>query len=51
METRLLNTLSGEVFENRREAKIRMGHSNFNRALRDGKILFMSNYSPTDILL
>ena len=51
METRLLNTLSGEVFENRRDAKKRMGHSNFNRALRDGKILFMSNYSPTDILL
>ena len=51
METRLLNTLSGEVFENRKDAKERMGHSNFNRALRDGNILFMSNYSPTDILL
>lgn len=51
METRLINTLSGEVFENRRDAKERMGHSNFNRALRDGYILFLNNYSPTDILL
>ena len=50
METRLLNIISGETFENRKEAKVRMGHSNFNRALRDGNILFLSNYSPTDIL-
>ena len=50
METRLLDIRSGEIFENRKDAKKRMGHSNFNRALRDGKILFLSNYSPADIL-
>lgn len=49
-ETRLLNIISGEIFENRKDAKERMGHSNFNRALRDGNILFVNNFNPTEIL-
>ena len=51
METRLMDIQSGDIYMNRRDAKVRMGHSNYNRALREGNILFLSNYSPTDILL
>ena len=51
METRLMNIQSREIFENRKDAKERMGHSNFNRALRDGNILFLNTYSPSDILI
>lgn len=51
METRLMYIQSREIFENRKDAKERMGHSQFNRALRDGKILFLNTYSPTDILI
>ena len=41
---------SGEIYENRKEAKIKMGHSNYNRALKHGEILFLSLYRPTDII-
>ena len=41
---------SGEVFENRKEAKVKMGHGNYNRALKHGEILFLSTYRPTDII-
>jgi hypothetical protein len=51
METRIMNILSREIFENRKDAKERMGHSKFNRALRDGNILFLNTYSPSDILI
>ena len=42
---------SGEVYENRKEAKIKMGHSNFNRALKNGEMLFLKVYRPTDIII
>jgi hypothetical protein len=51
METRIMNIQSREIFENRKDAKERMGHSKFNRALRDGNILFLNTYSPSDILI
>lgn len=51
METRLMNIQSREIFENRKDAKVRMGHSQFNRALRDGNILFLNTHSPSDILI
>ncbi len=50
METRIMNIQSGIVFENRRDAKMKMGHANYNRALREGNIMFLNNYSTTDIL-
>jgi hypothetical protein len=50
METRLLDIQSGDIYENRKDAKMRMGHSNYNRALRDRNILFLNNYTPTDII-
>ena len=51
METRLMNIQSREIYENRRDAKDKMGHGNFNRALRDGNILFLNTYSLSDILI
>ena len=51
METRLMNIQSREIFENRKDAKVRMGHSKFNRDLRDGNILFLNTYSLSDILI
>lgn len=42
---------TGQTFDNRKEAKIALGHSNFNHALRDGKIVFITTYSPTDIII
>ena len=51
METRLMNIQSREIYENRRDAKVKMGHGNFNRALRDGNILCLNTYSPSDILI
>jgi hypothetical protein len=52
METsRIKHVPSGEVYENRKEAKIKMGHSNFNRALKNGEMLFLKTYRPTDIII
>ncbi len=42
---------TGQTFDNRKEAKIALGHSNFNHALKDGKIVFITTYSPTDIII
>ena len=50
MDTRMMYIPSGEVYNNRKEAKLMMGHANFNRALRyrlmliiDGSDLFEHN--------
>ena len=37
--------LSGEIFENRKEAKLKMGHANYNRALSAGQIEFIQEES------
>lgn len=34
----LVNKLTGEVFTDRKEAKKKMGHANFNRAVKNGNI-------------
>lgn len=36
------NKNTGEIYENRKEAKLKMGHSNFNRALKDGHLAFLN---------
>lgn len=51
MDTRILHVPSGKIYENRKEAKHHMGHNNFNRALRDRKMLFMSTYSTADVII
>jgi hypothetical protein len=38
------------VFESRKDAKVQMGHSAYNKALRNGQMLFLTTYSPTDII-
>ena len=50
MNTKMMYIPSGEVYNNRKEAKLMMGHANFNRALRnrlmliiDGSDLFEHN--------
>ena len=50
MNNKIMYLPSGEVYENRKEAKLMMGHANFNRALRnrlmliiDGSDLFEHN--------
>jgi len=42
---------TGEVFANRRDAKMIIGHSRYNRALKDGKIAFVRTYSADDIIM
>lgn len=41
---------SGVVYENRKEAKLMMGHSNYNKAIRNGQMLFVSTYAPNEIV-
>ena len=36
------NKKTGEIYENRKEAKLKMGHSNFNRALKGGHLAFLN---------
>lgn len=38
MNTRCIYTPTGEVFENRKAAKTKMGHYNYDRALRAGVV-------------
>ena len=41
MDTRMMYIPSGEVYENRKEAKLMMGHANYNRALRNRLMLII----------
>lgn len=34
------------VYKNRKEAKLHMGHSNFNKALKQGQIMFVAGTCP-----
>ena len=44
------NKLTNEIYENRKVAKQRMGHANFNRALKNGDIEIIV-YKETDIII
>ena len=50
MNTRIKHLPTGMVFESRKDAKVQMGHSAYNKALRNGQMLFLTTYSPTDII-
>ena len=50
MDTRILHIPSGAVYANRKEAKLKMGHNNYNRALHRRQMLFLSTYSPSDVI-
>lgn len=41
MDTRMMYIPSGEVYNNRKEAKLMMGHANYNRALKNRLMLFI----------
>ncbi len=38
----IVHQQTGQIFQNRKEAKQTMGHSRFNHALRDKEIVFVS---------
>ena len=50
MITRVKHLPSGRIYENRKDAKYQMGHVAYNKALHEGQILFLTTYSPTDII-
>lgn len=50
MSTKIKFLTTGEIFQNRKEAKLIMGHSNYNRAWKNGEIYIISTPSPTDII-
>ena len=41
MNKKMMYLPSGEVYENRKEAKLMMGHANYNRALKNRLMLFI----------
>jgi len=38
----IIDMRNGDAYENRKEAKRKMGHSNYNRALHDGLLMFVT---------
>ena len=51
MKTFVKHLPSGRVFENRKDAKAQLGHSTYNKALHNGQMLFLTSYSPCDIII
>lgn len=51
MKTTMKHIPSRQTFENRKEAKLVLGHGKFNRALKNGEIIFITTYSPLDIII
>ena len=51
MDTQLMHIPSGAVYANRRDAKMMMGHTSYNKALRRREMLFLSMYEPSDIII
>ena len=46
------NKMNNEIYTDRKEAKMKMGHSNFNKALKNGELEFIiSTHETTDIIL
>lgn len=50
MITRVKHIPSGAVYENRKEAKLIMGHSNYNKAIRNGQMLFVDTYDLKEVV-
>lgn len=51
MKTKTIYTPTGEVFENRKAAKEKMGHYNYDRALKAGLFTFITTYDPSDVII
>ena len=50
MNRKMMYLPSGEVYENRKEAKLMMGHANYNRALRNRLMLFIDGSDLSDTI-
>lgn len=49
---KLVNTLNGEIYASRKEAKQKLGHANFNKMLKSGEVTWQVQViQPTDIIL
>ena len=46
----LIHKPTKEKFENRLEAKQKMGHSNFNRAINNNEFIFINVHDKNDII-
>ena len=51
MKTLIQYLPTGEVFENRKEAKMMIGHGKYNRALKKGEIAFVSLSPDSDSII
>lgn len=51
MNTQVKHIPTGLVYENRKEAKHFMGHSNYNKAIRLGQMMFVTSYGLSDIII
>lgn len=45
------NIKTNEVYENRLEAKQKMGHANFNRALKNKELILVLHSDPLDVII
>lgn len=50
MNTQLKHIPTGMVYANRKDAKLKMGHSNYNKAIRCGHMVLVNTYELCDIL-
>lgn len=50
MDTRVKHVPTGKVYANRKEAKQMMGHRRYNRALKDGEMLFGALFKALDVV-
>ncbi len=51
MNTHMKYLPTGKIYQNRKQAKKEIGHSKFNKALRDGLMLIVTSYSPNDVII
>lgn len=49
---KLVNTLNGEIYASRKEAKEKLGHANFNKMLKNGEVTWkVQVIQPTQIII
>ena len=45
------NIETGETYANRKQAKLKLGHSNYNRAIKEQKIVLIKVYDASEIII
>lgn len=49
---KLVNTLNGEIYASRKEAKEKLGHATFNKMLKKGEVTWQVQViQPTQIII